>query len=444
MKRYLKTLITIVILAGLWFGFNYYNKRKAAETAKTAEKPKELLLPVKKHQVQSFSITPRTGGAFTVKREGGTWEISEPRALPADQNAISTYVDDLVGASVNSVADEHPANLKDFGLDPPATTVNVSTNGKPANFTLLVGDSTPTGDAIYAQVAGNPRVITMSGYGKSPLDKSLFDLRDKRAMTLDNDQIDRLEVTTKGKTYLLTKNPDGVWDLVLPPAVRADTFGVQNLLSEFQALPMVAILQEDKKNPAKYGFDKPTLTVKVTSPAGAQTIVVGKKDGSNYDAMNSALDPVFTLGSDFVPRFQIDPSSLRDKSFFSFSDFDAKNVDITTPKEHRAFEQANFKWKQSAPASKDEETDKMNALLDAITNLKAVSFPKAAPGSLARFGLVKPLYTFKVTFGAKNTTQIVIVGSVNDHYYAVRSTDAVPGEISKTALDAVEKALGAL
>lgn len=444
MKRYLKTLLTLVILAGLWFGFNYYNKRKATGSSKTPEKPKELILPVKKDQVQAFTITPRTGEAFTVTREGGAWSITAPHPLPADQGVASTYAQDLTAASVDSVADEHPAQLKDFGLDPPAVTVNAVTSGKPAEFTLRLGDATPTGDAVYAQVAGNPRVITLSGYGKSPLDKSLFDLRDKRAMTLDTDQIDRLDVTAGAKSYSLTRNPDGVWDVMLPPAVRADNFAVQNLLSGFQALPMVSILQNDKKNDSQYGFAKPTLTVKVTTPAGSQTIVVGKKDGNNYDCMNSGLDPVFTLSSDFVPRFQNDPATLRDKSFFSFSDFDAKNVDLTTPKQHRAFAQSNFKWKQTAPASKDEDTDKMNALLDALTGMKAASFPKAAPGNLAPFGLTKPIYTFKVTFGAKDTVEIVNVGSVNDHYYAARSTDAVPGEIPKTLLDAIEKALGAL
>jgi hypothetical protein len=76
--------------------------------------------------------------------------------------------------------------------------------------------------------------------------------------------------------------------------------------------------------------------------------------------------------------------------------------------------------------------------------MQAVSFPKASPGNLGAFGLSKPLYTFKVTYGDKNTVEIVSVGTVNDHYYAARSTDALAGEISKTNLDSIDKALGAL
>lgn len=444
MRGLWKTLVAVVLLGALWGGFNYYNKRKSKESAAEASKPKQMILPVKADQVRQFTITPRSGEAVTVARNGPSWEITGPRPLPADQKEVGSYVDSLVGASVNSVIDQHPSNLKDYGLDPPDTTLAVTTGAKPANFTLRIGDATPTGDAVYAQIDGAPAVITLPGYGKSVLEKGLFDLRDKRALTLDQEQIQRLDVTSSKGTYTLTKNPEGFWDLVLPPAVRADNFAVDNLLAGFQGLPMVSILKEDKSNTGAYGFSSPTITVKVTSPAGAQSIVVGKKDGGQYDAMNSGLAPVFTIGSDFVTKFQIDPATLRDKSYFSFSNFDVKTADITTPKDHRVFEQKDFKWKQTTPAAKDETSEKMEDLLNALTSIRATSFPKAAAGSFAPFGLNKPAYTFKITFGAKDTTEIVNLGIVNGHDYAARSTDALPGEISQDVVESVEKALGAL
>lgn len=444
MKRYLKTLIAVILLVGMWAGFNYYNLHKSQQPVATPEKPKDLILPVKAEQVQSFTITPKGGEAFTCARDGKNWSITAPHRLSADSSAASDYATALAGLEPTAVADPHPANLKDFGLDPPASVINVTTSANPSQVTLMLGDSTPTSDGIYAQVAGNSRVITLGSYQKTSLEKTVFDLRDKRVLTLDSDQIQRLDVTSKGKTFTLTKNPEGFWDLLLPPAVRADNFGVQNLLSGLGTTNMASIVKEDKSGSGAYGFGQPTLTIKFTTPAGSQTIVVGKKDGDHYDAMNSALAPVFALGADFVTRYQVDPATLRDKGLFSFSNFDAKTLDITTPKEHRVFEQKDFKWKQTSPAAKDESTEKMEDLLNALTDIKAASFPNEKPGSLAAFGLDKPLYTVKVTFGEKNQTEIVVAGGVNDHYYAARSTDTVPAEISKTALDAVDKALSAL
>ena len=446
MRRYLKTLMGAVVLAALWLGFNYYNKRKGEETSKNAEKPKEMILPVKADQVQSVTITPKDGQAFTLARDTNSknWTITQPRKLAADQQEVSSYVESLVGTTVESVVDEHPSSVKDFDLDPPVTTLTVSTSGKPAELTLRIGDQTPTGDGLYAQTAGNPRLITLPGYDKSVLEKTLFDLRDRHAATIDPDQVQGIAVTYGAKSYTLTKNPEGYWDLALPPAVRADTFAVENLTSQLRGLSMASILAEDKTNTGPYGFAKPTLRVKLTSAAGAQSVVVGKKDGNQYDAMNSALDPVFTITSDFVTAFEKDPADLRDKGFFSFSSFDAKKVDLTTPKEHRVFEQQNFKWKQTAPSAKDETTENMDALLSALTGLRATSFPKATSGNLTPFGLAKPLYTLKATFGEKNQTQTVEIGSAGNKYYARRDTDALPGEVTKETVEVIDKALSAL
>ena len=445
MKRYAKTVGALVILGALWASINFYNKRKSPESSKSSEPSKEMILPVKADQVQSFNVTPRDGQAFTcVRGTNKTWAITEPNKLAADQSAVSSFVENLVGVSVNSVVDPNPGNLKDFGLDPPVTTLSVSTNGKPAQFTLRIGDPTPTNDAVYAQVAGSPRLITLPSYGKSALEKTLFDLRDRRIVTLDTDQIQQLEVSNGAKSYKLAKNPDGQWDLVLPPPVRADSFAVDNVVSQFRSRPMMSILVEDKKDAGQYGFGSPTLTVKLTSGAATQTVVVGKKDGSNYDAINSVLEPVFTIGGDFVTALQKDPADLRDKNLFSFSSYDAKTIDITTAKDHRVFQQNDFKWKQTQPSAKDEPTDKMQDLLNALSDLRAFSFPKATPGNFAPFGLSKPLYTVKATFGDKNRVETVEVGSVGDKYYARRDPDPIPGEVPKAQVDSIDKALGAL
>ena len=61
-----------------------------------------------------------------------------------------------------------------------------------------------------------------------------------------------------------------------------------------------------------------------------------------------------------------------------------------------------------------------------------------------RSGLPKPAYRFNVQSGEKNTTEIVEAAKVGDHVYARKSTDPLPSELSKTALDDVEKSLGEL
>jgi hypothetical protein len=291
-------------------------------------------------------------------------------------------------------------------------------------------------------VAGNPRVFTLASYLKSSLEKKLFDLRDRRAMTLDADQLRKIEAQWKGKEYTLEKNPEGVWDLDLPPPVRADRFNVEGLVSQLRGLTMQSVAAEDKKQSGDYGFASPELRVQLTSPSGAQTLVLGKKDkeGDRYFATNSALDPVFTLSADFLNTFKKDPADLREKDLWSWASYEVKHLEMDTPKGHQVFEQQkDGKWKQTAPAAKDLPSDKMDTFLSRLRDFRAESFPKS--GDLAQFGLAKPAYRFTVQFGDKNQKEIVEAAKVGEHSYARRSTDSLPCELSKTALDDLEKAL---
>ena len=444
-QKYVNTLIALAFLAAAWGTITYYDKRKGVEKpAAEVSAKQEKIFSLDAQHIQSINFKPREGDAFTCRREGGKWTLQAAKPLVADQGTLSGFLNSLTSATVEDVVDPHPASLKDFGLDPPSFTLEISTDAKPQTFTLSLGDDTPTSGGVYAQVAGDPRVITLGSYVKTSLEKKLFDLRDRRALTLESDQLQKIGVEYKGAQWTLEKNPEGVWDLVLPPSVRADRFTVDGLLSQLRSLTMQTIAAEDKKKSGDYGFGSPELKLQLTGSGGTQTLIVGKKekDAERYFATNSSLDPVFTLNSEFVTQFKKDQNDLREKDLFSFSAFDAKRVELETPKGHWVFEKQQNQWKQTVPKAKNVNAEKMDSFLTHLRDLRADSFPKG--GSLAQFGLAKPPYRFNVQSGEKNTTEIVEASKSGDHVYARRSTDPLPAELSRTALDDVEKALGEL
>jgi hypothetical protein len=442
MKKYLQTLVAIVILAALWGGFYYYGKRKAKEKPSTGPKADKILSLDPSH-IQSFTLKPREGEAVTCAREeDGKWAITEPHKLPADQSAVNSLLATLTSATVDEVASAHPSDLKDFGLADPAETVEVSTNSKPAKFGLLIGDDTPTSEGVYAQVAGNARVITLDSYMKTSLEKKPFDLRDKRAVTLNLDQLKTIQVKSKKASYTLEKNPEGVWDLVLPPAVRADRFTVDGLVSELRNLSMKSVVSERKTDESEYGLASPELTLKLSDSASSQSLVFGKKEeaGGNYYAMNSQLEPVFTLSSGVVTRLEKNPSDLRDKDLFAFTQFDVKRIEITSPAGHHVLELQGKDWKQTSPKAKTEPRDVMDDLLSDLRDLRADSFPQGL--SIAAAGLASPAYRFDIRYGDKSET--VEVSKTKDHLYARRSNDSSPCELSPGALDPVDKIIAKL
>jgi Domain of unknown function (DUF4340) len=445
--KYFNTLIALTVLVVLWGGITYYNRHKAkAATAPTAEKV-DKVLPLTEGQVRSFTLKPRDGQLLTCARgegKGAGWAIVEPEKLPADQSAVNSFLSTLTSAAVDEVASTNPADLKPFGLDSPEESIEVSATTRPEKYTVLLGDDAPTGDGVYVMLEGVPRVVTLSSYMKTSLEKKLFDFRDKRAITLDLDQLKEIEVSSKSSRYTLEKNPEGIWDLVLPPPVRADHFTVDSLVSTLRNLSMQSIVAEKRADLGKYGLGSPSLTLKLSGPAGNQTLLLGSKEekGANYYAMNSELEPVFTVDSGVASQFEKPSADLRGKDLFSFSQFDAKRLDIQTPAGKRTFERQGDKWKQTAPAMKDEPRPKMDDLLSALRDLRAESFPKDV--SIKTAGLTNPAYHFQVQYGEKNQTEVVEVAKTKDHLYARRSTDALPCELPAGALDAIQKALKSL
>jgi len=444
-KKYLTTLIALVVLAGLWGIFTYVNRRQSRQASQVQGPKEEKIFNLDSKHITAITFLPREGEAVTCDHQGGTWAIAQPRRLAADQGTVSTVLNNLTTATVDDTVDAHPSDLKQYGLDPPTFSLEVSSDSNPLKFTLLLGDETPTSGGLYAQVAGNPRVFTLASYLKANFEKTLFDLRDRRALTLEADQLRKIEVDSKGKKWTLEKNPEGVWDLVLPPPVRADSFSVDGLISQLRGLTMQSVAAEDKKNEAAYGLTSPEMRLQLTGSGGSQTLLLGKKDkeGDRYFALNSALQPVFTLSSSFLTDFQKDPADLRAKDLFSYSTYDVKRLEIDSPKGHSVFELGkNNQWKQTEGGSKTPDPSKMETLLSRLRDLRVSTFPKGS--DLAQFGLAKPAYQFKVQFGEKNQTETLVVSKVGEHVYARLSTDPLACEVLKSSFEDVEKALGDL
>jgi Domain of unknown function (DUF4340) len=440
--RYLRSLIAVAVLVALWFAFRAWNKHKSHEATQKAEaKTTEKIFSVPAHAVTSFTVSTRDGKSFTCDREGKIWKIVKPLPVAADQSKVSSFLSSLTTANVNQVIASHPTDLKDFGLAPPDEKIQVLTHTTPQEFTLLVGDETPTSDGAYAQVSGDSRVFTLSDDTKTSLEKSMFDLRDTRAVTLSTDQIDRIVGKAGKQSYTLAKNPEGVWEVSIPPDVRADHFTVDGLVDNLQSLSMGSVVAEQKRNDPQYGFGKPTLTLQLTTPSTSQTLIVGGKTKTGtYYAENSGLAPVFTLDSSSISQFEKGANDFRDKDLFSWDMFDVKSFDVTSPEGHWTFQQQKTQWKETAPATKAASSDNVNAFLSALRNLDASSFPQAQPGKMDQFGFNKPSYTFKVTFGAKNQTETVEVAKAGGHVYARRESDPLPSEVSQSDLTSIEKA----
>ncbi|MBV9745262.1 MAG: DUF4340 domain-containing protein, partial [Acidobacteriia bacterium] len=181
-------LIAVALLAVLGAGVWWSNKKQAS--AKTDTATKILSIPADGVQEVQLKNPQQT---IDLKRDNGKWRLTQPEALPADQDASTTLVSALASLNADSTVEDKAADLSPYGLKTPTLDIKVTEKGGKTDDVLL-GDDTPKGDSTYVKLANNPRVYTIASYVKNNINKTPNDLRDKRLMNFDSDKLTRVDL----------------------------------------------------------------------------------------------------------------------------------------------------------------------------------------------------------------------------------------------------------
>jgi hypothetical protein len=417
----------------------YFTERRGGKTP-VESKPEEKLFSVKSDDIQEITVTPQSGERVKLAREGGKWKIVEPRAMAADDSAVSSMASALGGLSVTDTIDEKPASLKDYGLEPPQATVQFKTKAGAAQA-LLLGQDTPTGSSVYAKTDSRPRVVTVASYLKSDFTKSLFDLRDKAALKFDTAAASRAWVENKSGKFELAKSEDR-WQIEAPVQARADQVAASDLLRNAADARMQAIEAEEAspQEIAKFRLDKPEVVFQVQDPAGTHELrVSAEKDGKRH-AKSSDQAGIFTVSSDLATQLGKALADIRNKDVFDMDTWLASRVEAVTPEARVALDKQGEQWKGSDPKKTINASDVAD-MLDKLKAIRASSYPAAAPP--VTYGLDKPVLKVQAVWGDKKLKESVEVGQAGDKAYARRQGDPaiyeVPADSVKSAREAINK-----
>src|SRR5580698_8559456 len=298
-----RLIIAAVLLAGL-IGALWYSNKKEDEKASTPTKdttPKILAVP--EANVTGLEIKKRSGEDTVLTKSGSNvWSITAPKPLPADQAAVSTILSSTNSLSSDRVIDDNVTDLGSYGLSPAADEVILKLKDG-SSKRLLIGDSNPAGNAVYAKVDGDSHLYTMASSSKGTFDKETKDLRDKRLLTFDQEKATRVELNAKKEAIEFGRINQTDWQILKPKPLRADGFAVEELVRKLKEANMDTSMSPDdaKKAAAAWATATPVATVKVTDPGGTQTLEVRKvaKDKDfDYFAKSSVVDGVHKVAKD--------------------------------------------------------------------------------------------------------------------------------------------------
>jgi hypothetical protein len=423
-------LVAVVLLAALGVGLYFSNKEKAAEAAKPPADASPKILALNEGDITKIVLKKKGADPMELDRTNGKWQITAPKAYPADQDAAIQLGYAAATVNSDSVVDNNASNLGTYGLSSPSLEVDVTGKGGKVSK-LLFGDDTPTNSGSYAMLEGTPKVYTVASYAKTGLDKSPNDLRDKRLLTFDQDKLSQVELDAKKQDIVFGRDKDH-WQIVKPKPYRADGSQVDDMLRKVKDAKMDLTLSDEdaKKAAASFASGTPVATVKLTDPSGTQQIEI-RKVKDDYYAKSSVVPGVYKVAADLGTGVDKSVDDFRNKKLFDFGFSDPSKIEMHVNGKFYGLQKGGDDWFSNG---KKMDSVSVQSFLDRLRDLSASKFIDT--GSLGT-----PTIDISVVSMDGKTTEKVLLAKQGSDYVAQRENEpALYGLDSKTVDDLTQAA----
>ena len=415
-----KGLIIAVAVLAVLGGLTWWSNKKQASASKSTDTTTKIL-SIPNDQFQEIRIKKATQ-TIDLKGGPGKWQITEPQALPADQDAVSSMVNTLSSLSADTVVEDKASDLGAYGLTNPSVDVQITKkNGKTDD--LMIGDDTPTGSGSYAKLASDPRVFTLATFNKTNIDKPVDDLRDKKLLTFDSGKLTRIALDAKGMALEFGKNNDGEWQIIKPRPWRADGTQVDSLVNNLKDAKMD--LSEDPKTAATdFAGGMKVATATVTGPSGNQTLEVRKK-GDNYFAKSSVVAGIYKVSADTGKNLDKGLDDFRNKKVFDFGFSDPSAMMI----QGTAYTKSGDKWMSGGETM---DNTSVQSVIDKLRDLAATKFAETGSGTM--------VFSADVTSNNGKRVEKVTISKQGDQYFAKRENEPGIYVLDGKSVDDLQKA----
>ena len=427
-----RLLVAVIIAAALGGAVWWSNHHKKPEETKSADATTAKVLAIPDDQIAQLEFE-RKGAQPTIvkKNAAGKWELTAPKTLPVDNDAVQNVTSTLTSLSADQVVEDKPTDLAQFGLKDPSFDLKITKkDGKTTDLEL--GDEAPTSGLVYAKVASDPKVYALSTSMKSSLDKTWQDLRDKRLLTFDSDKLTRVELTAKKQTIELGKNAQNEWQILKPKPYRADGFQAEELIRKLKDAKLDTNVSEEdaKKAASAYASGTPVAIAKVTDASGTQTLDV-RKNKDDYYAKSSVVDGVFKVPNDLGTGLDKGLDDFRNKKVFDFGFNDPAKLEVKDDgKPPVTYTKGGEKWFANG---KEMDNSSIQQFIDKARDLQATKFVDT--------GFSTPIFELAVTSNDGKRHERAEISKTGDNYYAKRENEPAIYELDpKAAQDLIKGA----
>ncbi len=436
-KSTLCILLAATALGAAVYYFDWKRGQKELEKPADDTSKAAFSIPANSEIVSVVLSRPQMEGeaAIHFEKQNGSWQIVSPIQTGADQHAITSILEGIGGARVESTQPGTPDRLKVYGLDRPSIALEFKLKDG-SQHTLKLGNKDFTNTYVYSIVDGAKDVALLPLPLRTQSDLPLKDLRDH----------DVLHFAAGNTASFALKNPSGEieakktkagWDFAKPVSgPAADDTDVTSLLNAVATGKIIAVESESADNLGKYGLNSPVIKFTASDESGKPaTLIVGKKEGDGYFAKDASRPAIFRITESLYKVLAQNYSDLRDKKLVHLVQSDLTRAElqnangdvVITPKSEQ-------EWIAEAPPELKGKAVATWKILNPVITARAdkiVDHPSAEILSK----LAKPFVQVTLTTKEGKKVAVSFTPALGDFVYARTSDATTVYEFKKSVLD---------
>jgi len=399
--RFKGTAVLFLVFAVLG-GYVYFTEFRGKEEKAKAEAAKKRLFPGEGKDIAELTLEYEGRTVSATRKDEKTWEITNPAGLETDSEMWEQMASSFVGIEKDETVNNQKTDLAPYGLDKPLVKITAKLKSG-STQSALFGAENPKKTFNYAKRGDADEVFLSSTSWSGAFKKSLTDLRNKKVLEFDADNIDVVRISATGKPDIEIQKSGMDWLIKKPVDTRADNAEVSGLLSSIQFSQTSAFAEESIDAKAG-GLDAPSVRIALhDQKANADKVLLFGKSSEKdkYYAKDQSRAPIFILGTEIYQKAQQPLLAWRDKSVVRFGEGGSSTIDeieIVKGTDKLVLKKSGVDW--LLPDGKKAQSGKVSEMLGSLDSGRATQIVDT-PTGLGTYGLDRPRISVALRQGGK-------------------------------------------
>ncbi len=250
------------------------------------------ILHFKREDVKKV-IVRNDHGLFKFVRKGEGWQM-EDIDRPADRGEVNQLLSKLEYNNVKRFVDEEGTQLTKYGLKKPHYQVDLFLGKDLARKTLYV--SRAIDGHYYARDESRKPIFELDTVVVKEINKKMKQFRSKDFAEFPRDVITKIVISYPDTTIICQKDSLQNWVLGDGTNRKLKKMKIDEFFTNLDFSFVKGFVQDGNINPRKYGFDKPSLNIKLYEfDRLLYEATFGKRVGENYYARNNRYESVYLI-----------------------------------------------------------------------------------------------------------------------------------------------------